>query len=160
MMQKAATVLKTKLLNKRERLVFVGMLVAALLSTAAAPHFAIAQGTGLTTESLQVIAIVGAVLGGIVRTVIPFLRKRKERDEAIERGDKDENGNPLKPLEFGKSFGATFILGIATSIGAALILLPQTIGQIPSDATVLMALSYAFNFAYTTNDIYNEMAAT
>lgn len=139
------------------------ILFAALgLYAVAAPSIALAQGAVPVeaATTYEVVGVLGAIAGGIVRTVIPYVRKRKEREEAIERGGNGEDGKLLQPLGFGRSFSYTFILAVAGSAAAAIVLLPQTLASIPTGSTLMGALFYAFTFAYTSNDILNEMAAT
>lgn len=140
----------------------VSLAIFVLLGIVAAvgiPQAAAQGAEPATASTYELIAVLGAIAGGVVRTTIPYLRKRKEREEAIVAGTKDESGNQLTQLKFGSSFLYTFVLSVVVSTASALVFLPNALATIPSGASVLVALTYAFTFAYTANDVVNEMKA-
>lgn len=89
------------------------------------------------------IAILGVFLGVLTRTVLPYLRKRKE---AID--------NRIEGFRFDLQYAVTGAYAILISGVITILIFPSFV--IPNVPTPYIFAS-AFTFGYTSNDVINEM---
>lgn len=124
------------------------LLVALLLPTFAIPTV-YAQGTtidisGISVTSLAIVLSVSA-FGGLIRILIPFLRKAKDRHVIIEAAEERGEKSTIRPLRFQRSYIYTWLLALPIAAIEA-ILWSTTLGV--SDNTLALAIN-AFHAGLT-----------
>lgn len=92
----------------------------------------------------QAVAFIFVFLGILTRTLLPYLRKRKE---AIAAG---------KTLAFDNGYIITAIYAIVISLVTTMLIFASF--TIPETAILYVAIA-SFTYGYTANDIVNEVVA-
>jgi len=99
------------------------------------------------TTLTQIVIFFAVLLGVLLRTAMPYLKKAKEAAEK----------DPKASFDFHWSYALTFLIVFIESTVAAIIALPL----LPADPTISRILLFcgAFAWAYMSNDIANRISS-
>ena len=103
--------------------------------------------TGVGTAEAQGIIVAAAILGGIYRTVWPYVEARRQLEK--ETGGKEQ-------LKFDRDFAWTFIGALVTSAVFVLLSLKLIFTEVTTQGELLFAIGSAFAFTYLINDQLNK----
>jgi hypothetical protein len=125
-----------------------------------------------TKIGMQIAALFAAVAGGVVRTYIPYLRKKQafeEQYETIRAKSETERTAEEKrlmslekdgTLRFRNRFLYTFGIAVITSVAFVMTIAGTVISAAEASSSAVLAIAAAFTITYTANDVLNEMGAT
>lgn len=103
--------------------------------------------TGIAAGEAQLLIIFAAILGGVYRTVWPYVEARRQLEK--DTGGKDK-------LKFDRDFAMTFIGALVTSAVFVLLSLKIIFQEVTTQGELLFAIGSAFAFTYLINDQLNK----
>lgn len=102
----------------------------------------------MVTETVMAIIVLAAILGTAHRTLLPYIRKAKEAQDAG------------KPIKFNTQYLITLGIAIGGAIPATFAIMQAILPQINEQTTQMAAFFMTYAFAYTFNDVANDTVAT
>lgn len=107
----------------------------------------VASNAGVNAAEAQILIVLAAILGGVYRTLWPYVEARRQLEK--ESGGKEK-------LKFDRDFAWTFIGSLVTSAVFVILSLKLIFTEVTTDGELLFAIGSAFAFTYLINDQLNK----